>query len=354
MRPWVEVATKAQGLLIVSITALHRGKSYAMPAPSSSLATLRPDLATFLEFDLESEKAGYVAAEVFPVIDVASKAGNFGRIPLEQLLQQGNTARAAGSGYSRGNWKFEPDTYACLEHGWEEPVDDNEAAAYAEYFDAEMISTLRAFSSVLRNAEQRVADAVFNATTWSGASLTTGITHEWDDPTNAVPLSDVESAVAKVYDNSGLWANALIINRKVFRNLRNCESVIERINSQGAGSPSKASDVTVDMLKAVFDLEHIIVAGTSKNSAKEGQAATPTQIWSSEYAMVCRISTSADMRDPCIGRTFHWSADGSSIGGTVETYRDEPVRSDIVRVRHDVCEKLLYKEAGHLLSNITT
>ncbi len=325
-----------------------------MPSPSSSLATLRPDLATFLEFDLESEKEGYIATEVFPMIDVASMSGTFGKIPIEQLLQQRETRRASGAGYARGSFKFETATYACEEHGAEEPIDDREAEAYAEYFDAEQISTLRAFSAVLRNAEQRVADAVFNATTWNGAALTTGITHEWDDAVNAVPATDVEAAVAKIYDNSGLWANALVINRKVFRNLRNCQSVIDRINSAGAGSPSKASDVTVDMLKAVFDLDHIIVAGTSKNTAKEGQAATPTQIWSGEYAMVCKIATSVDMREPCIGRCFHWSADGSSVGGTVESYRDEPVRANIVRVRHDVDEVVLYPQAGHLLSNITT
>jgi len=325
-----------------------------MPSPSSSLATLRPDLATFLEFDLESEKAGYVASQVFPVIDVISQAGVFGKIPLEQLLQQRDTKRNSGSGYARSSFTFTTATYACEEHGAEEPVDDREAKMYAEYFDAEQISTMRAFSSVLRNAEARVADAVFNATTWNGASLTTGITHEWDDATNAVPLTDVEAAVQKVYDGSGLWANALIINRKVFRNLRNSEQVIERINSAGAGNPSKASDVTVDMLSAVFDLPHIIVAGTSKNNAKEGQSASPTQIWSSEYAMVCRIATGADMREPCIGRTFHWSEDGSSIGGTVESYREEANRSDIIRVRHDVDEIVLYAEAGHLLSNVTT
>ncbi len=325
-----------------------------MASPSSSLATLRPDLATFLEFDLESEKEGYIATEVFPMIDVASMSGTFGKIPIEQLLQQRDTRRASGAGYARGNFTFTTATYACEEHGAEEPIDDREAEAYAEYFDAEQINTLRAFSAVLRNAEQRVSDAVFNATTWNGAALTTGITNEWDDAANAVPATDVEAAVQKIYDNSGLWANALVINRKVFRNLRNCASIIDRINSAGAGSPSKASDVTVEMLKAVFDLDHIIVAGTSKNTAKEGQAATPTQIWSSEYAMVCKVATSVDMREPCIGRCFHWSADGSSIGGTVETYRDEPVRANIVRVRHDVDEIVLYPEAGHLLSNITT
>ena len=325
-----------------------------MPSPTSSLATQRPDLATFLEFDLESEDQGFIAADVFPVIDVQSASGNFGKIPLEQLLQQRETRRSPGSGYSRSQWTFTPATYATYEHGAEEPVDDNEAQMYAEYFQAEQISTLRAFSAVLRNAEQRVADAVFNTSTWTGSSLTTAITHEWDDATNAVPLTDVEAAVQKIYDNSGLWANALIINRKVFRNLRNNDQIIERINASGAGSPSKATDVTTQMLSAVFDLPNIIVAGTSKNGAKEGQAASPTQIWSGEYAMVCKIASGPDMRDPCIGRTFHWSQDGSSIGGTVESYRDETVRGDVIRVRHQVAEVVLYPEAGHLLSNVTT
>lgn len=326
-----------------------------MPSPSSSLATLRPDLSeSFMEFDLAMDAAGMISNRVFPVVSVAQQSGNFGTIPIEQLLQQRDTKRAPGSGYSRGNFTFDDATYACVEHGAEEPVDDREAAMYAEYFDAEMIAAQRAYSAVLRNAEQRVADAVFNATTWTGASLTTAVTNEWDDTVNATPLTDVEAAVQKVYDNSGLWANALIINRKVFRNLRNCDQVIDRINSAGAGSPSKASDVTVEMLAQAFDLDNIIVAGTSKNTAKEGQSASVSQIWSGEYAMVCKVATSGDFREPCIGRTFHWSGDGSSIGGTVENYRDESVRADIIRVRHDVDEIVLYAEAGHLLSNITT
>ena len=320
-----------------------------MPSPTTSLATQRPDLATFLEFDTESEKAGYVATQVFPVIDVQSQAGSFGKIPLEQLLQQRETKRAPGSGYARGNWTFTTSSYATEEHGAEEPVDDREAKMFAEYFVAEQVSTMRAFSSVLRNAEQRVADAVFNGTTWGTAALKTTPTVPWATIATAIPLTDVEAAVQKIYDNSGLWANALVINRKVFRNLRNTAQVIDRIEASGAGSPAKASDVTVAMLAAAFDLDHIIVAGTSRNSAREGQNATPVQIWSGFNAMVCRISTSADMRDPCIGRTFHWSEDGSSIGGTVESYRDERVRGDVVRVRHQTGETILYPEAGHLL-----
>jgi hypothetical protein len=327
-----------------------------MPSPSSSLATLRPDLASFLEFDLESERAGFIASQVLPVVDVASQAGNFGKIPLEELLQQRDTLRAPGSGYSRGRFTFLPATYVALENGTEEVVDDREAKMYAEYFDAEQVSTMRAFSFVLRNAEQRVADLLFNATTWAGAALTTSVGNEWDKNhvTDATPIADVEAAVQKVYDGSGLWPNALIINRKVFRALRNIDEIVERINSEGAGNASKPSDITAAMLAQVFDLKYVIVAGSSKNTANEGQAATPGQIWSDEYAMVAKIAESNDMKEPCLGRTFHWAEDGSSIGGTVESYREEAVRGEVIRVRHDTAELVLYKEAAHLLSNITT
>lgn len=288
-------------------------------------------------------------------MDVASQAGTFGKIPLEELLKNVDTKRNSKGGYAQTDWNFTTDSYATEEHGAESKIDDREAKMYADYFQLEQISTMRAFSIVLRNAEKRVADAVFGAT-WSsgGAGLTTTVTNEWDDFVNAVPITDIEAAVSKVYDGSGLWANALVINRRVFRNLRNCEQIIERINSSGAGNPSKASDVTEQMLAAVFDLQHIIVAGASRNSAAEGQTATPAQIWSSEYAMVCKVADSNDMHEPCIGRTFHWSEDGSQIGGTVEKYRDETVRADKVRVRHETTEKLLYAQAGHLLSNVTT
>ena len=325
-----------------------------MPTPSSSLSTLRPELSDSMEeFDLDANLGGFAGTRVFPIQDVPMKSGIFGKVPLEQLLQERDTVRAPGSGYSRGKYKFETACYACVEHGAEEPIDDTEREMYAEFFDAEIVATARARSAVLINAEKRIAAAVFNTTTWTGAALTTAVSDEWDDAANATPIVDVEAAVNKVYDGSGLWPNALVINRKVFRNLRNVAEVVARITASGAGNPAKATDVTVEMLAQVFDLPYIIVAGGTKNSANEGATATPAQIWSSEYAMVCRIATTSDFKEPCIGRTFHWAADGSQPNGIIETYRDEPVRSDIVRHRHDVDEIMLYAQAGHLLSNIT-
>jgi hypothetical protein len=324
-----------------------------MPSPTTSLATHRPDLETFFQFDLSMDEQGFVGQDVLPVFEAGKSGGVFGKIPLAQLLQDRETKRAPRSGYARGDWNFEPATFATVEHGAEEVVDDNAAAMYSDFFTAETVSAARAYATLLRNYERRVAQAVFNTTTWNGAALTTSVGAVWSNPATDI-LSHVEAAVGKVYDGSGLWPNALIVNRKVFRLLRLNNGIRDRIASSGAGDPTKAADITPTMLAQVFDLDRVIVAGATRNNAKEGAAAAPQQIWVDTMAMVAKVATSQDMAEPCIGRTIHWNEDGSSVGGTFEEYREEAVRGKVLRVRHQVQELILYPQAGHLMQAVTT
>jgi hypothetical protein len=106
------------------------------------------------------------------------------------------------------------------------------------------------------------------------------------------------------------------------------------------------------MLAQVFDIPKIVIAGSTENTANMGQPGVFGQIWDESKVFIGRTASSNDFREPCIGRTFHWNGDGSQIAGTVESYRDETVRADIIRVRHQVDEKLLYEEAGFILEDV--
>lgn len=323
-----------------------------MGSPSSSLATLRPDLGGFEEFDLEADRRGFIAHRIYPVLEVGLAGDAIPKVTLESLLRNVDTTRAPRAAYGRDNWEFTTDSYATVEHGWEEPIDDGEARKYRHYFDFEQVAASRCMDAVLRHMERRVAAAVFNATTF--ASYTTAVTNEWDDLTNADPVEDIETAKESVWSQCGLDANALIISKPVFNNLRRCENVIDKIHSEGAGQSILQGRVNVALLAQAFDLDYVLVAGGTENIANRGQDMSLTRIWSDEFAMICKVATTQDMREPCIGRTFHWDEDGSSIMGTYETYRDEIRRSDVVRARNQTDEKMLYVQAGHLLSNITT
>jgi hypothetical protein len=302
-----------------------------------------------MEFDLAAKAQGYIGHLVLPVMEVQAATGVFGKIPIEQLLQQRDVLRAPGASYQRGNFTFTTDSFTTLEYGAEEPVDDNEAKMYAEYFDAEQVAAARAFNAVLRSYEERVAAAIFDTGTWTPTAVTT----EWSTAATATPIDDVEARIQSIYDATGQVANTLVMSWKVYRNLRKCDQVIDRIESAGAGSSSAAANVSIQQLQQVFDVEQILVGGAVKNNAVEGQTASPTQVWDDEYCAVAKVPTSMDIREPGVGRTMHWAADGSSMGGTVESYRDEAHRSNIIRVRHQTDEKILYVEALELLSNIT-
>ena len=320
-----------------------------MPSPSSSLATLRPDLAqSFTAFDLEQNIGGFVWDKIMPPFDVSRASGNFGKIPLEQLLQSRDTKRSPGSGYARGNWTFTPDTYATVEYGAEEPIDDNESKMYADYFDAEQVCALRARHAVLQNAETRVVTKLLNTSNFGNAAAATA----WSTWATATPLLDVETAIQAMYDACGLWPNTMAMSYKTFRNLRNCQQILDRIAAQGSGDKIRARDVTTAQIAAVFDLDNIVIAGSSRNSAAEGQTATPVQLWDKTKVWIGKVAQTNDVREPCVGRVFHWGEDGSSIAGTVETYRDEPKRCDVVRVRHQVDEKLLYTAAGRIITGV--
>lgn len=324
-----------------------------MPAPSTSLATLRPDLAGGLtEFDLAADREGFIATQLFPIFNVGRKSGKFGRIPLEQLLQKRDTNRKSRGGYSRGDWTFTDDSYVCAEHGAEEPIDEDEAEIYADYFDVEAVSTERAYDAVLRNQELRACALATDAAVWTGATLTAAAAVKWNLYATAKPIEDVENAVRKVWANSGVWPNAIVIDRLAFRDLRNCAQIIDRIAAQGAGSATKPSDITAAMLASVVDLEKVIVQGGAQNTADAGQAAAISTIWPTAKAMVCRVATRADLRQPCLGRIMRYKpSDVAGLAAIVESYRDEAIRSDVIRVRHDVQEKLLYTEMGFLITD---
>lgn len=322
-----------------------------MPSPSSSLVTLRPDLSqSFTQFDLAMSQRGFIAQRVLPVIDVAKATGNFGIIPIEQLLQNPDTTRAPGSGYSRGRWTFKPSTYSTVEHGHEEPVDDNEAELYTSYFDAEQIGALRAYDFVLRGMERRAQAVAQSTATFTGA-MTGAAAHTYvaGNFSSATPIEDFETGIQAVFSNSGLWPNAAVMSRKTFRNLRQCQEVIDRIKYSGIVDP-RAGKITAEALAQVFDIEEIIVGGEPQNTADEGQSASISSIWADDKILIARIARTADPREPCVGRIFNYDADGGSIGGTVEAYRDEPKRSEIIRCRNQTDEHLLYAQAGYLLT----
>lgn len=311
------------------------------PTPSQSiqLGALGVSLE---EFPLAASRMGFIGPRLFPFFDVARQSSVFGRITLEALLRDEDDDRASGSDYNRGNWRFGQDSYITKEHGWEEPVDDREANIHADFFDALEVSGNRAQDVVLRNLEKRI---VAKAT--DGSIPTQAATAPWSNPTTAKPVDDVADALAKIYDNSGLMANVVVLSWKRWNKIKDNQQIIDRIKFAGIDDPKR---VTLAALATLFAVEEVLVAGATKNTANETAQATLSSVWPDANVLVALIDRSRDLQRPTLGRTFHWTGDGSEEVGRAEMYRDEKARSNVVRVRQETDEKLLLAEAGCVIT----
>jgi len=320
-----------------------------MPSPESGVTIQRPDLGVLAYEHLgDAMSNGFIADEVLPVFGAQQKTSNFPVIPREAFLKTPNTRRAARGAYNRADWPFGQDNYNCEEDGWEEVIDDSEASLYARFFDAETVATQRAVNVLARGREARVAAAVFNATTWTPVS----VTNEWDDAANAVPLDDVNAGKLVVRGKTGIIPNALIIAYSTFLNLGLCAQVIDRIKYTNPNVTR--GEISRELLAQFFGVDRVIVGSAVKDATAKGKSmVTATDLWSNEYAMLAVLGASNDLLAPSLGRTFLWTEDSPGILNT-ETYRDERVRGDVVRVRHSTAEKIIHVACGYLMDNITT
>ena len=331
-----------------------------MPAPTSDTALQRPDLGALVyEYMEGAPGTGYIGLQVMPVFETEEQTAGFPVIPTEALLKMPDTKRAPRGRYNRSDWEFEDGYYKTSENGWEEAIDDRERNLYRNKFDAEVVATRRAMGHILRRQEYRIANKVFSSSNFSANA----VDDEWDDADNATPIDDVETGKNTIRENCGMLPNCLIIAYSTFGNLKNCDQIVDRLKYTFPGMD--INRMTSRELAQVFDIERVLIGGAIYDSAKKGQDASITDLWDNEYAMLTRVSDSPDLTEPCIGRTFLWTEE-SPENTVVESYRDEGVRGDVIRVRHDTDERLIasfdedgaekstiYTAVSYLLSNIT-
>lgn len=346
-----------------------------MAAPSTAITRL--DLSFgYGEFSLMANRNKFIGLRVLPPIGVAQEAAEFPKISIESLLTKvENTERAKDGTYSRGDWNWDSDNYAVKEHGVEEVVDDATIERYGDVLRAEQISANRAINRVLQKLEYDIAAAVFNTTTWTGASLTTAIGTPWTTKATADPIANIDAAHDKVNASSGQDANTLVVTKKGFRSMVRTDRLegllkydaSELLVAISNGQNQSMVSEIVSGLKDLLQVDQILIGRGFQNTADEGQPASLTRFWDDTMAMLCCVhddGLDGDLESmmPQVGRTIFTNKNdeplpGSSDGGSgsliMDEYREEKVRGSVLRPRNKRHIKILHPEAGHLLTAVT-
>lgn len=320
-----------------------------IPASNGTAARLRPDLGVMVyETMSNAPSQGFIASNVAPYFDVPVQSADYPVLPMKALFNKEDVHRAPGAAYKRSGGEFEAGHYSCRERGHEHPLDARFTAIYKSILDMEKAGTDICTNIVLRAYEIEVAAKVQKVSNF----LTKAATVKWTTYDTADPKLDIQEA-REQGRKKGILYNRLIISWPVYLHLTRCKKVVDGVNALFSDR-QKTGTIEVAHLQAYLEIE-IELAGAMVNGANRKKNPDLQDIWSDEVAtLACVASPGSDIIEPSIARTFKWN-EGADEEIIVEDYRDDTVRADIIRVRHDIDVRLLksYNDDGNVLSDIS-
>lgn len=303
----------------------------------------REDLGVaFHEYDTSVE--GFVADAALPPITVGKKAATMGVITRENN-KRANADHANGAAFNRVILISEDKSYACVDHGLEGQLTDEDRATYETDYDAEYETVQSTTRKMYIEREIRVAAAMFNTTTWpsgTAALYTDNSGSPWDNIATTI-IAQVIAAKTLVRLNCGVMPDTMLIGQTSLENLL--------LNTQIRAQFPGANLITLAMIQqalgAIFGLQNLIVGKVGYDSADEGLDFSASEIWSDDYALIYKRHTGG-RATPGLGRNVEWTGVDGGLG-QVKEYREEQTESDIYRVRDFSFEWIFDPYFAHLM-----
>jgi len=314
---------------------------------TNSQATPRSDIyALAMQANADFNKL-FIADKILPVKSEDVKRGIYMRAKLAnaELLNGDALPREAGDAYQRVNRKYDTDTFDAVEYGLESIIDDAYEAEVERFMNIEATEASLLMKSLQISYETRVAAAVMNASTFTATAAAVAYT-EANLATINLP-ADVAAAKLRLL-KKGIVPNAIIMSANVFYRIQRSTLMQNQIFGVVPKSAGQFTLPGEDDVARALGVDTLFVAKAAYNGNQKGQTYSGSFIWSDAYISVAQIQ-GGEYQAGGIGRTIQWSKDTTGLF-TPETYRSDERRSNIMRVRQHVAEKIIDETAAELIT----
>jgi hypothetical protein len=314
-------------------------------------AEIRPELQTVVQEALEAEKF-FIAEKIFPPYGSNTKTGEYRKIKkgtggVLSMTGSDSTLRAPRTAYREVDRTYEKASFACQDRGLTEVIDDSDQADQQRFFDSQAVSTRLVLNDILRAQEARVAAKIMNETTWGYVAATAALT---EANINTIDIAqDLEEAIARV-QKRGELVNTIIMSRNIWKRVRRSKLLRQYIFGDNAGGKIIDKGTFLGTFQDSAPIQSLYIAEAVYSTAKKGETVADNKlsyIWGDDYIWLGNVAGgSPDMGGA--GRIVYWQQD-VDFTYMVETYRDEPRRSDVVRVRQYNEEHVINECSGTLI-----
>ena len=312
------------------------------------------------EFSVGYQDQELFGERLFPVTPVRTKSGRYrvydrsDWIIFESRREPGTVANEV-----RGA-KWSEDTFSVQEHSLQAPVHDEEyqelqsQGGFADDtfggptdFSPERDATNLVTRSILLEHELKVSNAVRNTANYPGGNtVTLAGAQQFDDYTGGVastsdPVSVIRTALRTIKNVTKRTPNVIAIPAQGAEYIENHPRVVARFTNFALTDPEAFRKLTG------FEGE-IILVDSNYNTADNIDATESLASFWGKDIWVGIVDTVPGQRTKTFGKTFAWRYPDGTIRPT-DRWREEPRKSDLVRVSMNYDIKIVSNVAGYII-----
>ena len=290
---------------------------------------------------------GMIADQIAPIVTVPKQSDAYYVWDLADAFRTEDDKRAPGTEANVMTRNMSSGTFFCDNYALKErtPYEDLKNADAAFIFLSRQARAEAIKDKLMLNYEYRVAQQV---TSGSNVGSYTTVASAWTThaTANSDPIGNVKTAINNVEDSMGVRPNSIIMGGYAWRQFREHADVIDRVYGNQTAQGGRI--VNIGHLKALFEVERVLIGGAYYNSADEGQSASLSQIWN-DNVLVYYAPMTPRRDKPSFMYAFRWNEIMQMQAKVFQLPRAE---AEEVQIGYYQDEKITSANLGFLLTGV--
>lgn len=291
------------------------------------------------QFSIAYRNPNYLSESIMPVIKVRERSGKFARYGKDNLRLEDNVERAPGARARTFDYSVSQGSYVCTEKSLEKMVPDEFMQNVDDPYDVRRDSTIFCVDKIWLFQESALATAMADTAILTQNTTLSG-TSQWSDYTNSDPLTDIRTARTAIKSTTAQHPNVAVFGYQTWEAFIHHPDVVDRIKYVGMTDPAAVKRAVAQLLQ----VEEILIGDAVKNTANQGQSDALSYVWGKHFWLLHRAARPGLMM-PSFGYTI------KDVDREVDMYREEPARSDVVRVRDSYDQVVVDASLAYLIKN---
>ncbi|MCB1713890.1 MAG: major capsid protein [Candidatus Competibacteraceae bacterium] len=294
------------------------------------------------------DEINFIAGRVFPTVPVGKKTDVYFTFDKNDLLRDEMQRRAPGDESAGSGYGLSTASYSCDVFALHKDIDDDTRANSDNPLNPDRDATMFLTQQALLKREIQWVTDYFTINVW-GTDVVGGSDFTvWSNYAGSDPISDVDTGITTVMQNTGRRPNTMVLGYETFTKLKRHPDIVDLFKNTQPGL------VSAQILAQIWDLDNVYVAQAVKATNIEDETAAYSFVHG-KHAWVGYVNNNPGLLAPSAGYVFNWTGVSGGLGleSAISRFRIDERKSDRIEIEMAWDNKVVGSDLGYFFSGAT-